>query len=341
MWANLKGFLSLELKFVIMSKCYSCSEALVGDNRSFEHIINNSIGGHKGSSELLCKNCNEVFGDTIDANLAGQLRDFAILLDAKRDRSLVEPRIKMTTINGDIKEVGYGMKPNIKLSFPTEEKQVELFTTESKYRKLVRTKTKELKEKGNVTFIKSSELPNKEKYYLKNDFSDGDGNRLFGGKLMHRSVAKMCVNRYLSQKYDPKYCTQIIDFIKGKLHPYPHFYYFPKTYEIYRPDEDEVSHLIHLRGDAKTRVLYAYIELFNFENAILIFDMNYDGEDFTDTYILNILSGMEVQKNVSIKLTRNHFEDLNLICQDFYSVYVARHNRLLQIIEKRQLRSLS
>jgi len=318
-----------------MIKCYACKESLE-NGRSFEHIINNSIGGHEGFYDLLCKKCNERFGDTIDKELSGQLRDLGILLDIKRDRALDEPKIKMSTADGQIKEVGFGMKPHIKLSFPTKDKHVEIFTTDNKYKGLVRAKTRELSKDGTVTFVESTELPTKEKYYLKNDFSQGDGFRKFGGPLMHRSVAKICVNRYLARGYEPKYCAGIIQFIKGNLKPYPHFYYFPTTYTIHKLQKGEVSHVIYLRGDTRNRVLYAYIELFNFENSLVIFDMEYSGEDFTDSYIWDTLIGKEVEKNISIRLTRNHLEDLDLICQDFYNPYVQRFNNLLQIIEQRQ-----
>jgi len=164
-----------------MANCYSCGTALEGQKRSFEHIINNSIGGHDGSFDLLCKKCNEDFGSTIDSELGGQLGDIAALLNIKRDRASAEPVIEMISESGKVKKVGLGMKPHIKLSFPVEEKKISLFTTESKYEKLVRAKTRELSRKAEVTFVESTELPTKEKYFIKNRFYDGDGYRRFGG----------------------------------------------------------------------------------------------------------------------------------------------------------------
>jgi len=274
---------------------------------------------------------------TIDAELSGQLGDLAVLLNVKRDRNAKDPKVIMVSESGKVKQVGFRMKPYARLSFSIGEKQVELFANDDKYPKLVRDKTRELSKKQKIQFIESSELPNTEKYFIKNKFYDDGGFRNFGGELMHRAVAKICVNRYLYKGFDPSCCSTIINFLKGAKEPYPHFYYFPKTYNIHELAKDEVSHIVHIRGDSKTRVVYCYIELFNFENALIIFDMHYTGQDFEDTYALDPISGTEIEKKIRIKLSRNHFEALNLVCLNFHNEYVFRYNRVLKIIEKRQM----
>lgn len=319
-----------------MPNCYACTNPITRENHSLEHIFNNSIGGSLSSNELLCKKCNEGFGETIDTELSGQLGDLAALLEIKRDRKTAQQPITMISESGQIKQVGPGMQPYAKLSFPAADKKVELFTSESKYEKLVRDKTKELSKKQEVVFVESTELPTKEKYYIKNKFHDGDGFRRFGGFQIHRSVVKMCVNRYLFKGYDPIYCQLPIEFVNGNKKPYIHFYYFPTTYHVHELQDGEVSNIIHIRADSRNRVVYAYIEIFNFENALVIFDMNFEGEDFEDTYAIDTFTGKEIEKKISIRLTRNNFEDLDLIARNFDKEYIRRYNRLLQIIEKRQ-----
>lgn len=130
----------------------------------------------------------------------------------------------------------------------------------------------------------------------------------------------------------------MIAFIKGELKDYPHYYYFPSTYNTHELQDDEASHILYLRGDLKNGVLYAYIELFNFENALIIFDMDYKGVDFEDTYALDTLSGKTIDKKITIRLTRNHFEALALISDNFYAQYVNGYNRILKLIESRQLK---
>lgn len=320
-----------------MASCYSCGDPIDKSNISFEHIINNGIGGSIGSNDLLCRGCNGEFGETIDRELSQQLGVIAILLDIKRDRKSNERSVTMVTASGKTKEVGPGMRPYTKLSFPAAEKQIELFTSEKKYPKLVRNKTRELSKKQKVIFIESTELPTKEKYFIKNRFYDEAGYRQFGGFTMLRSVVKMCVNRYISRGYDPKYCQSAIAFIKGKEKPNPHYYFFPKNASPHELTGGEVSHILHICGDRRNRVIYCYIELFNFENAIVMFDMDYDGEDFSDTYAIDTFSGEEIAKKINIRLARNHFEDLHFISSNFEEDYVSRYNRILQIIESRQV----
>jgi hypothetical protein len=94
--------------------CYSCGNQITKENSSQEHIINNSIGGNLISIDLLCKKCNSQFGDTIDAELSGQLGEISALLGVNRNRAAAEPRIKMISTSGEIKEVGPKLKPHHK-----------------------------------------------------------------------------------------------------------------------------------------------------------------------------------------------------------------------------------
>lgn len=320
-----------------MARCYSCTDLIDKSNHSLEHLINNSIGGSIGSYDLLCKKCNDSFGRTIDGELSEQLGGIAVLLKIKRDRKTAQRAVNMISETGMIKKVGGGLKPHLKLSYATADKQVEIFASEDKYEKLVRNKTKELSKKHPVIFVESTELPTKEKWHIKTKYSDAVGNGKFGGILMHRAVAKIALNRYLYKGFDPAHCKVALDFVLGKEKPYPQFYYFPKHYQIHQLAKDEVSHIVHLCGDHKNRVVYAYVELFNFENSLIIFDMDYDGEDFSDTHAIDTFTGKEIEKHISIRLHRNHFEALGLICEDFYKKYMECYNRILQIIEKRQL----
>lgn len=61
--------------------CYNCGTTLNRKTRSAEHILPNSIGGKRIAFNLLCKNCNEQFGRTIDNELASKLARFSSLLN--------------------------------------------------------------------------------------------------------------------------------------------------------------------------------------------------------------------------------------------------------------------
>lgn len=147
----------------------------------------------------------------------------------------------------------------------------------------------------------------------------------------------MCLNMYLFKGYDIQSCGEVIAFIKGSKEDNIHFYYFPNNYNIHELGPDEVSHIIHLRGDKQYRILYAYIELFNFENAIVVFNMDYNGPEIKETYSKDLLNNKELDKNITIRLTRQHFEDLHLISGSFLKSYTNRYQRVLDIIGNRQM----
>ena len=317
--------------------CYKCTAPITKENQSREHIINSTIGGVTHSWELLCIDCNKDFGATIDTELSKQLSELAILLDINVERPPDDPKVMMATASGEEKQVGRGMKPHAELSFPAAGKKVTLFASEAKYPKLVKSKQSELSRKDEVIFVESTRLPDKQKYFIKHKLKDEKGNRLFGGRLFFRSVVKITLNYYLSEGYDPAYAAEIIRFVKGEEVGNPHFYFFSSAYQVHDLQAGEVSHIIHLRGDVQNKVLYAYIELFNFDNAIVIFSMDYKGEEFMQTYCRDVLLDSEIEKNIKIKLGRPHFEALDQISRDYYEPYVARYNRILQIIESRQL----
>ncbi len=56
------------------------------------------------------------------------------------------------------------------------------------------------------------------------------------------------------------------------------------------------SHVLYIHGDADSGALYAYIELFNMQNLIFIFTMDYDGKDIDVTYCRDIMKDEELSK---------------------------------------------
>ena len=59
-------------------KCANCNKPITYENDSKEHIIPRAIGGRRTVSGFLCKSCNEMFGQTIDAKLSDQFSDLCL-----------------------------------------------------------------------------------------------------------------------------------------------------------------------------------------------------------------------------------------------------------------------
>ncbi|KAA2239897.1 HNH endonuclease [Chitinophaga agrisoli] len=240
-------------------QCYSCNTTLNRRNKSIEHIIPNAIGGKRKAYNLLCKTCNEAFGQTIDNVLAAQLGRFGYLLNIPLDR---------------------GTHP---ATAPTQTPWVN---------------------------------PTHPAYY--------------------RAIAKICLNYYLSKGYPRQYCEQVKAFVKGEHTKPVAFYYFP---DHIVPETEEVSHIIHLHGNNKTGVLYAYIELFNMQQLVVIFSMAYEGEDIDVTYCRDVVKGEERTASIRLGLTRQQLESLPSSSTAMEERMSLRYQRLLTIIADKQRRN--
>jgi len=320
-------------------ECYSCNKPLNFGNSSKEHIIHNSLGGRLSSYRLLCKPCNEGFGNTIDKELEQQIGMFTHHLGISRQRNNnVSVKLPLISKDGEIRYVGKKLRPYNELTYHIAEEKIILHENEENFEKTKNRKQKELEKKFKVSYSEYIKPPSKEKYHIQNKLSNEVGDISFGGSDFFRAIAKIAVNYYLDLGYDKKYCTNPIIFIKGgmEINEIAYFYY-STTSEIHALEDDEVSHLIHIYGDSKTKILYAYVELFNTENAIIIFDRNYDGPNINETYIYDLINNKPIAKNVKVPLSRHHFDVLGFIEQSCIHIHQNRFNRLEKIIEQRQL----
>lgn len=320
--------------------CYNCGKPIEDHNRTEEHIINNSLGGHLTSFDILCDPCNNMFGHSLDVEIDRQIGMFSDLLGVKRHREnkYRQIRIEMISDAGEIKIVGRKMRPLHELSIDTGKEYVKLFETEERYEKLKFAKKRELTKKFKVEDNEYIRQPDKTKWHVKNSKSDSQGNIAFGGYDYFRGLARICLNYYLSKGYELKHAVKVLAFIQGKIKFNDLvYYYYPVNYQIHELEKDEVSHVIHLRGDPIKKILYAYVELFNFQNVLVIFDKYYQGVEINDSYAYDLINGIEVNKPVSLSLFRHHVDIMHLIEREFDREHLARYNRFLQIMEKTQL----
>jgi hypothetical protein len=320
--------------------CYKCGEVIGVHNRTEEHIINNSLGGHLTSLDILCDSCNKEFGHTLDAEIDRQIGMFSDLLGVKRQREnkFRRVRIEMISDKGEIKIVGRKMRPLHELTLDTGKETVKLFESEEKYEQLKFAKKRELAKKFKVEDKEYIREPDKTKWHVKNSKSDKYGNIAFGGYDYFRGLARIALNFYLSKGHDPKYAQRVLDFVKGEIGFNDLLYwYFPVNYQIHELEKNEVSHILHLRGDPIKGLLYAYVELFNFQNVIVIFDKAYNGGNINETYTYDLVNAVEIDKPVSLKLFRHHINIMHLIEPEFDNEHLNRYNRFQEIMEKRQL----
>ncbi|RFS26757.1 HNH endonuclease [Chitinophaga silvatica] len=321
-----------------MKHCYNCGILLTDSNKSFEHIINNCIGGKLKSDLLLCSKCNSDFGNSIDVALEKQLRAYGFLLNIPLDRNEYRGRIKLMSQSGQIKYVGPGLVPHDQIKISEKEKNIAHFFVEPTiYNKMIQKKIREIKEKYKVEYKESIVEPTKEKYYIVSDEEDQIGDLWIGGKDCDRSIVKICLNYYLHRGYPDCYCVNAKNFVSGISNNKIAFYYYPTNEIIHQLGPDEVSHIIHIRGSREIGVLYAYIELFNMRNMIVFFDLNYNGDDIIDTYCHDVIKSEDLNKSINLRLLKHHLESLPYDSAKMVIRQDLRHERLMSIIQNRQL----
>lgn len=158
-------------------------------------------------------------------------------------------------------------------------------------------------------------------------------NRTFSGSTgSFQAIAKICLNYYLSKGYPKQYCEAIKAFIRGENKDHLFHYYAPEIGSVHTLEENEVSHILHIHGDAASGALYAYIELFNMQNLIFIFTMEYHEKDIDVTYCRDIIKDEELSKKIALGLTRDQLEKLEISSAVMEERLFPRFERLLKMI---------
>lgn len=308
--------------------CYLCLNRLTKENISFEHIIPDSIGGQIGSNGLICKACNNKLGHGVDAKLVEQLLPVARIIGVKRSRGKKDSSVLMLGDKGSKLIVGkhFTPRPKIYIDFP-DGKSVSINPkTDKEFERLVKAKKAEMfKKHGTVKVHEDLE------YHTEETFDFAGLPDYIGGKEYFLGITKIAVNFMLYKGLSSKYAQTAIDLIKGdKKYNDVSYYYYPGHYTPYFSGEKEISHVLYLRADTEKRVLFMYVELFNADNFLIVLSTDYFGENFEETYIWDTASDMELDGSVKIKLTRQHFLDIEIFARS--TLYEDRHNERRKVL---------
>ena len=249
--------------------CYICGSSLNDNNSSEEHIFLNALGGKLKARNLLCKQCNSVFGDDIDSELARQFNFIANMLNIERDRGKPQSFDAVDCQDGTVYSLEPGGVPILK--YPVIKKEIQKtktrFTIRARDVKQWRAVAKGLKRKyPDIDNNKSLTNIKKERKYLDNELSFKIE---FGGGKAFRSLCKSAINFYLYKDGNLANIRHLIPYLTGQrddkriVKPV----YF--EYDPIPKKDDEVLHSIILRGDARENLLFAYIELFDFYKVLV------------------------------------------------------------------------
>jgi HNH endonuclease len=304
-----------------MSTCYYCGVTIDDTNRSREHVIPNGLGGRLVSSDLLCSKHNNETGAAIDEAITNQLGNELSLIEAALPTSPSDLKLVLFTEDGDKNNyVGEDIKSESVFTIPLglltgnkEEKDVVL---KGEYTDLIKRARRILEqlakkypsidpEKLLTHNVRKTEVMPGIQYpsnyeRLSKDKRIGEevkkqitpSTSAVGGWPFFRSVIKIALNFYLSQGGDKTYVEEAIRTVRSDTPPARKIadFYYERAITESETQALEVSHILHLRGDCKNRVLYCYVELFNAHNSIVLLNTVYDGPEIDLTYRYNFIS---------------------------------------------------
>lgn len=295
-------------EFTSMSSCYRCKEKLTSNNSSVEHIIINACGGKLKSTELLCSECNRIFGEKFDSELAQTTNDLANLLLIKRERG--NPQ-KIKGVSSESKKecyFEYGgdismTKPDIDLirldSENISERKINVKVPNTK---ILQQTLSGLKRKYPNLDIKNAlekAKNNQERFNEAIEFKSS-----IGGHGVFKSILKTAINYHILKGGQRNEIEHLFPYLEGHVSMNVVWMHYPDSL-IYTPIENEVTHIIKLVGNPTERCLYCYVELFNVHCFIVQLNKEYSGQEIDEDYIFNVHTHEVRSGKTNLKLSRD------------------------------------
>jgi hypothetical protein len=318
-----------------MKNCYACSVELTESTASNEHVILNACGGYWQSKELLCIDCNSSFGAESDAVLAAQTNHCANLLGIVRQRGepqKLKGKLKSTGEEYVIEASGRPMlnKPIVEESNVDGQPFLSIVARDAKE---LRTILKGYQKKYPGADLES--LVRKATYtkeYLNEPLTFS---MEVGGEKAFRSVVKTAINCYLLKGGAREHIEHLVPYLRGNETLKIVWMHYPEG-TIYNYSSEAITHIIRIVGCPGESILYAYIELFNVYNYLVVLNEKYKGEVLDIAYAFDVFKLQEVQANVPIRYSRTQV--LNFI-RDTPSEYIQnfknRFNWILAVAKQR------
>lgn len=317
--------------------CWSCGNAFSPSSKGDgEHIIPNSLGGKLKSRNILCTNCNQYYGNSIDKDISEQLGFITIKWGFSQDREK-DTYIIGRTSNGTSLHFYKGLEQGytINIEHPILKKPI---TINHRDRTIV---LKKAKEKLNQLYKNDPERLNIMHQKLINQpfetlpaetfhFSNNRDETLplsvskIGGRDFDRAIAKIALNYFAHIGGNRAHALEVINFVKKSYEPNPNFY-VRRIYEVYYVPHvrlpNEIAHIISIQGMPEKGLLLAYVELFSFECYIIRLNKDYSGPEIDNTYCYDLLTKKITNKKVILGWNRAFINRLYTTQIEFCSAY--------------------
>lgn len=286
------------------SVCAFCNEELVGQSRSKEHVIPNSIGGRLKTAEFICARCNNTKGDSWDSELAQQLNWFSLSLGITRERG-VPPGQLVDTVDGR----QYTLLPDG--SFSPKSSYSEELVDGKKRINIVAASVREAKKrlsgvaKKHPTFNLEQALSELEiqTAYLDSPLTV---ELSLGGEASGRSLVKTALAFASYCRVPHREFGKALDYLLDAQAEPPYGHAYLSDLVINR-DSKTIFHCVSLKSDSEKNRLWSYIEYFGMFRILVLINDNYVGPVIDETYALNPITGEEIDVEVNSDVTNEEF----------------------------------
>ena len=277
--------------------CYVCNIELIKENVTNEHIIINALGGRLKSKNLLCKSCNSTFGEKIDIALANSLKNIVNMLNIKRERGKVQDIIGK---NNDSREFIFGADGRIKPREALIEDDCNILRVEGENKKQIFNALGKLKSKYpslNIEKSLDSIVFKDEAFSEKISFKFN-----IKSKEILQAICKCAINFYVYKTSDSASIKHLLPYINDtEKKEVVTLHYVDNLYKL---NKNELFHILYFVGDSVEKILYVYVDYFNFHKFLVILNDNYLGNDIQYTYCYDLINYKEINKEVNIKYSR-------------------------------------
>ena len=130
----------------------------------------------------------------------------------------------------------------------------------------------------------------------------------FGGLAAGRSIAKSVLALAADVGIRIEECEHAREYLLGDGPPC--FGYFNETDVVSNRPEGTFFHCVFVRGDPKTRQLLGYVEYFGYQRIAVCLSSDYLGDDFSLCYVVDPVSGDQLELEIDLRLTPTDFQDI-------------------------------
>jgi hypothetical protein len=121
-------------------------------------------------------------------------------------------------------------------------------------------------------------------------------------KEILQAICKCAINFYVHKTSDSASIKHLLPYINDiEKQKVVNLHYVDNLYKL---NKDELFHMLHLVGDSVEKILYVYIDYFNFHKSLVILNDNYLGKDIQYTYCYDLINYKEIKKEINIKYSR-------------------------------------